>query len=412
MSRPVLRALDAAHGSLDEWVASLRDALDGVGPALLPVPVDGPAGIRQTLLDAFRPDDPAAPVEVDGLALVVPTSGSTGEPKGVLLTAAAVVASAAATAGRLGGPGRWVLALPLTHVAGLMVVARAVLAGGEPVAAGAGGRFDPEGFAATTRAAATDAARAGAPLYTSLVPTQLERLLTAGVDLRAYTAVLLGAAAAGPDLLDRARSAGVAVVTTYGMSETCGGCVYDGRALDGVEVDLEEADGSGVGRVVLGGPMLFSGYRLDPGLSAAALDGVGRFRTGDLGRWDAGRLSVVGRIDDLIVSGGEKVVPGPVERVLSELTGLGPAAAVQAWCVVGVPDPEWGERVVAVAAAGPQVDLGPVGRLRELAADRLPAAWLPRSLLRVDALPMLATGKVDRARVRTLAAAALRAGPV
>ncbi len=407
MSRSVVHALDAAPGSVGTWAAALSDTLDGSGPALLPVPVGGPSPVRQALLDAVRPDDPAEPAEVDGLALVVPTSGATGEPKGALLTAGAIRASAAATSARLSGPGRWVLALPLTHVAGLMVLARALLAGGPPVpvTTGQGRRFDPVAFASATGEAATSGERAGLALYTSLVPTQLERLLTAGTDLRPYTAVLLGAAAAPAGLLDRARDAGVAVVTTYGMSETCGGCVYDGRPLDGVEVDLESHDGTGLGRVLLAGPTLFSGYRLRPDLTAQALDRSGRLRTGDLGRWDGRRLTVAGRVDDVIVSGGENIVPGPVEAVLAELAGSAGGAPVGAWCVVGVPDPQWGERVVAVVAAPRGVELGPVEQLRALAADRLPAAWLPRALVRVDALPMLATGKVDRARVRSIAAA-------
>ncbi len=422
MSRPVVRALDADPGALDEWVVAVRAVLDGSGPPVLPLPVGGPAGVLDALVGAFRPDDSAAPPDVDGLALVVPTSGSTGEPKGALLTAAALRASAAATARRLGGPGRWVLALPLTHVAGLMVVVRAVLAGHSPVLSGPAAPrgftgqagvthgFDPASFATATRAAATAAGSSGVPLYTSLVPTQLDRLLTAEVDLRAYDAVLLGAAAAAPGLLDRAGAAGVSVVTTYGMSETCGGCVYDGSPLDGVEVVLADADPTGMGRVLVAGPTLFSGYRLRPDLTASAVDGVRRLRTSDLGRWQDGRLTVVGRIDDVVVSGGEKVVPGQVESVLSELVGSGPTGGLRAWCVVGVPDEQWGERVVAVAAAAPGVDLVSVERLRELAADRLPAAWLPRSLVRVDTLPMLATGKVDRSGVRALAVAALSAG--
>ncbi len=201
-------------------------------------------------------------------------------------------------------------------------------------------------------------------------------------------------------------------MTTYGMSETCGGCVYDGSPLDGVEVALADEDPSGVGRVLVAGPTLFSGYRLRPDLTAGAVDGAGRLRTSDLARWEDGRLTVVGRIDDVIVSGGEKVVPDRVESVLSELVGPAPTGAVRAWCVVGVPDEQWGERVVAVVAAAPDVDLGSVERLRDLAADRLPAAWLPRSLVRVDTLPMLPTGKVDRSGVRALAVAALSAGTV
>jgi O-succinylbenzoic acid--CoA ligase len=405
---PALRAKDTGAGSLREWTAGIAAALDGSGPALLPLP-DGPQALRRELVAALRPDDPQAPLEAPGVALVAPTSGSTGVPKGALLPAAAVRASASATAQRLQGPGRWVLALPLTHVAGLMVVARAVLAGTEPVPVASAAGFEPARFAEATADAASRCARDGRPLYVSLVPTQLDRLLSAGVDLRGYDAVLLGAAAAPAALLDRAQAAGVRVVTTYGMSETCGGCVYDGRPLAGVDVAIEEG---GAGRVLLGGPTLFAGYRLRPDLTAAALDPQGRLRTGDLGRLDGARLEVLGRLDDVIVSGGENVVPGRVEAVLAGLVGLagldgldGRAGAVRGWAVIGVPDAVWGQRVVALVEAAPDAELPGLDTLRAAAARELPAAWLPRDLVRVDTLPMLATGKVDRDAARALAEA-------
>ena len=224
---------------VDVLLPALAAALDG-GPPLLPLP-PGPPAVVEALLAALRPDRPLDDPEV---ALVVPTSGSTGEPKGALLTAAAVHASARATHDRLGGPGRWLLALPPTHVAGLMVLARSLDAGTEPVAVDRTGPFDPDRFAAAAAGLPDDA-----PRYVSLVPAQLRLLLDAGTDLTGFDAVLLGGAAAAPALLDRARAAGVAVVTTYGMSETCGGCVYDGVPLDGVEVGIDPD-----GRIRLGGP--------------------------------------------------------------------------------------------------------------------------------------------------------------
>src|SRR5450631_1515479 len=204
MSPRVLRALDAEPGDLDEWMSALAGALGGSGPALLPLPA-GPAGVRSALLEALRPDDPSAPLESDDVALVVPTSGSTGVPKGALLSAAALRGSAAATHARLGGAGSWVLALPLTHVAGLMVLVRAIEGGGTVSRVALSEGFDAAGFDAVTAAAAGAARLEGQPLYTSLVPTQLARLLDAGVDLSPYSAILLGAAAAPDQLLARAR---------------------------------------------------------------------------------------------------------------------------------------------------------------------------------------------------------------
>lgn len=344
-----------------ELVGALRSAVDG-GPAVLPVP-PGPEGAR--LRAALRPDLP-----VDGdVALVVPTSGSTGDPKGVELTAAALEASAAATADRI-GEGSWLLALPVTHVAGLQVVLRALRAGAPPVT----GEL-------------VEATRAYGPDFVSLVPTQLRRFLAdaaAVKALRSYEAVLLGGAAAGPVLLERARDAEIPVVETYGMSETCGGCVYDGVPLDGVTVELDE------GRVVLGGPVLARGYRLRPEETALSFRD-GRFRTGDLGRVSGGRLEVLGRVDDLVNTGGEKVAPAAVEAVLAGHPSVVDVA------VVGVPDEEWGERVVAVTVLSGPLS---VDEARALVARELSPVAAPRELRVVPALPLLPNGKVDRAALR------------
>jgi O-succinylbenzoic acid--CoA ligase len=401
MSPRVLRALAAEPGDVGEWMSALEDAISGSGPALLPLPA-GPAQVRSGLLDAFRPDDPAAPLECDDVAVVVPTSGSTGVPKGALLSAAALRASAAATHARLGGAGSWVLALPLTHVAGLMVLVRAIEGGGTVSRVGRSESFDATGFAAVTAAAAGAPRFAGEPLYTSLVPTQLARLLDAGVDLSAYSAILLGAAAAPDQLLARARAAGARVVTTYGMSETCGGCVYDGRPLDGTSVGIDTS-----GRVVIGGPSVFSGYRLRPDLTAEVLDRQGRFVTGDLGEVaDDGRLQLLGRADDVIISGGENVAPAVVEAALAALPGIAACA------VVGVADATWGERVVALVVAGPGTGPGTrpgatsaptLPAVRAALAERLPSAWRPTRLVVVPAIPLLATGKPDRRALRALA---------
>ncbi|NYI05814.1 AMP-binding protein [Allostreptomyces psammosilenae] len=402
----------------------LTAALDGTGPAVAPLP--GEPAARARALAAVVPDRPLE----RPAAVVVPTSGSTGEPKAVLLTAAALAASGEATAAHLGGGGQWLLTLPAAHVAGLQVVARSVLAGTEPVAVDLRGGFTPEAFAAA-------AARMSGPRrYTSLVPTQLGTLLDAGgpaLDaLGGLDAVLLGGSAAPESLLRRARAAGVRIVVTYGMTETCGGCVYDGTPLACADVRLESAPagtsggdpagpprsdpagtsggdpaGAGTaeaepGRITIGGSMLFGGYRLRPDLTAAALTPEGRFATSDLGRWTAdGRLRVLGRIDDMIITGGLNVAPAEVEAALADHPAVAEAA------VVGVPDERWGQRVVAVLAPR-STDAAPtLEALRDHVGRRIGRRSAPRGLVLVERLPRLAgLGKVDRQAVRRLAATA------
>ncbi len=306
--------------------------------------------------------------------LVIETSGSTGEPKRVVLSRDAMRASAVATHQRLGGPGQWVLNLPPTYVAGVQVLYRSVVAGTEPVV------FD-ESFRATRE-------RITGRSYVSLVPTQLARQLHEEDDLDAladFDAVLVGG---GP--LDRraraeAEKHGIRVVQTYGMSETCGGCVYDGVPLDGVEVRVDE------GAVLLRGPMLFDGYD-DPARTASVMRD-GWFATSDLGHWEDDRLCIDGRVDDVIISGGVKVPAGAVAAAVAAHT------AVMAVEVVGVPDPEWGERVVAVVKPRDRVVLA---SLRDVVTPRV---WAPRQLVVVEEIPVLPNGKPDRVAMRALARA-------
>ena len=383
--------VDGSPERVGELVDALAAALGG-GPAVLPLAVGA------------RPRAMHAPA---GTAVVIATSGSTGEPKLVALSGAALRASARATEDRLGGPGRWLLALPAEHVAGIQVIVRALLAGAPPVVMDLRTGFRPDAFAAAT------AALGPGRRYTSLVPTQLRRILDAdeGVAaLQSYAAVLVGGAALDPATRERALAAGVRVVTTYGMSETAGGCVYDGVPLDGVTVDLDED-----GRILLGGPTLASGYLRADGDGAGARGGGtgsgaagggtglgsafagGRFRTGDLGRWRHGRLEVLGRADDVIVTGGEKVAPAAVERVLAAQPG------VRAACVVGVPDAEWGQVVAAaVVWEGPTADAA----LQEAVRIALGRAAVPRLLVAVPELPLRGIGKPDRAAVTRLVSAA------
>ena len=348
-------------GTPEQVLAALRAGLDGVGGAFVPVP-DDPA-LAARVLAAARPDEPLD----HECAVVLATSGSTGDPKAVLLSEQALRASATATLDRLGGPGQWLLAMPPYFVGGLQVLTRSVVAGIDPVIVADGNFGDAAGR------------MTGSRRYTAIVPTQLGRLLDTDPDaLRSFDAILVGAAATPPRLLDRARQAGVRVVTTYGMTETAGGCCYDGVPLDGVSATIEQ------GRIVIGGPTVFSGYRLDPEATAAVLRD-GRFATQDAGRIHDGRLEVTGRIDDVVISGGVNVsLPAVQGRVLDH---PGVTDAV----VLGVPDEEWGSRVVAYV-------VGSVGlsELRDFVAERLPRTWAPRDVVVLDALPMLGSGKVDR----------------
>jgi O-succinylbenzoic acid--CoA ligase len=334
-------------------------------------PVSGSAEDILALLREWE----AAP---DPQPLVIATSGSTGAPKRVVLSRAAMRASAHATHARLGGPGRWVLNLPATYVAGVQVLFRSVLAGTEPVVHdGDWGR--------------TLAEAGGDRAHASLVPTQLVRLLRGEAggleDLARLDAVLVGGGPLDPRVRAEAEERGVRVVQTYGMSETCGGCVYDGRPLDDVEVRIADD-----GEVQLRGPVLFTGYEDEPERTAAVMTD-GWFGTDDLGELDAdGRLRVLGRADDVIISGGVKV---PARAVA---TAVAADAAVLEVEVVGVPDEEWGELVTAVVEARDPVSLAGVRDLVE------PRAWAPRRLVVVRELPRLPNGKPDRLAIRRLAA--------
>ncbi len=308
---------------------------------------------------------------------VVETSGSTGRPKRVRLSRDAVLASVRASARRVGASGQWLLALPASYVAGLQVVCRSLVAGHDPVLVD-----DHASFAAAT------AAMADGDRFVSLVPTQLHRLLDTDAEaLRRFHTVLLGGGPIDPALRRRAGDEGVHVVATYGSAETAGGCVYDGYALDGVAVALD-ADG----RIRIAGPTLFDGYDGDPGLTAEVLVD-GWFRTSDAGRLDEdGRLQVLGRVDDVVVSGGVNV---PAPAVAARLREHPDVTEVE---VLGVPDEEWGNRVVAFVVG----DLG-LEAARDWVAEAHPRSWAPRQLVALDAMPLLANGKPDRLALRSSA---------
>lgn len=388
----LLRPVALGELALGPALDLVRAALDGSGDALLPLPPDASGRAALAVLRPGTALDPSEDDEADPTALVLATSGSTGPPKGALLPASAVLASARATLDRLGGPGTWLLALSPHHVAGVQVLVRSIVAGTMPAVLDLSNGFSPNGFVSATTVLQSADRR-----YTALVPTQLMRLLDAGPDavaaLASYDGVLVGAAATPAPLLARAHEAGVRVVTTYGMSETCGGCVYDGLALDGVRVDLDDA-----GRVLLGGTVVARGYRSrlhSPEFTEfTERDGCRWFRTDDLGELVDGRLRVTGRADDVIVTGGLKVSPDAVEAVIAAMPG------VREVVVVGVPDDEWGQLVVAVMVADETVVLQ---RVRDVVYQLLGSAAAPRKLVLVDQLPLRGPGKPDRRRAADLA---------
>jgi O-succinylbenzoic acid--CoA ligase len=364
MTRP-LRVVPAGAGVLP----ALREALAG-GPALF--------------VDAGGASDLPATVE-QRIALVVETSGSTGKPKRVLLSSDAVLAGAAASESALGGPGQWALALPTHYIAGLNVLTRSIAAGLDPVVV-QGDRFTAPGFAAAAERL-TDPVR-----FTSLVPAQLATLLDdapAVESLRGFSRVLVGGQSVPRPLLARATDAGIRITRTYGSTETCGGCVYDGEPIGQAVVRVQD------GEVWLGGPMLAEGYLGDEALTRErfpSADGTRWFATADAGTWDGERLAITGRRDDVIISGGVKVSLGAVERVVREFA----SDAV----VVPAPDDRWGEVPVVVTASALDAVAAIAAVERALGAPARPAR-----VIRVDALPVLASGKVDRVALTAMASA-------
>ncbi len=363
------------------------DRVHADGDAVLPLDPSAPDDVVADLVRRFRPsglvhtrpdgrtrisrlpDGIAVPA---GTALVVATSGSSGPPRGIVLSTAALDHGVTASLDRLSAtPGqRWTLSLPLHHVAGLLVVLRARRLGHEPVVTSAGDLPGDHGG------------------WWALVPTMLRRLLDDGAPLDGR-AILLGGAAAPPDLLDDARRAGAHVVTTYGMTETCGGCVYDGVPLDGVDVRTA-ADG----RIGLRGPVVATGERGPDGTVAPVVDDDGWLWTNDLGEVADGRLTVIGRADDVIVTGGENVAAEAVANLLRDLPGVDDAA------VIGIDDREWGQRVVALlVVTGAAPDLAEV---RAHVAAALGAPSAPRQLVVVPSIPRTSLGKVARDRARAL----------
>lgn len=464
VSRSSLSAADVAHAQARSLAKQyLRPSREII------VPIAPHEDTREVAANLARRIPARASGRSVGVDMVLRTSGSTtGTGKLVGVSMDALVASARATHKRLGGPGIWVLALPAYHAAGVQVLVRAAVAGTHVFNAYKEGGFDPQhlvqvidaacaaaadcdadssfdddavsscaGGEAEGALAADDSGRA-CPVYTSLVPTQLRRALD-DEQLRGalarLDAVLIGGAAADAQLLEQAKAAGIKVVTTYGMSETCGGCVYDGQPLPGVSMDVDQATGA----IWLSGPMLATGYLGDEELtrrcfvsrpqtqvdretigtsetaSAAgenaeagrgeagveASTGAGEpakrwFITSDRGHIVDGRLQVLGRLDDVIISGGIKVEPGPIEALLA----LNPL--VSECAVVGLPDLQWGQVVTAVVVPASMPGLGRVdegailAQIRVYLEQKLSGAQCPKQVLLADALPYKGIGKVDR----------------
>jgi O-succinylbenzoic acid--CoA ligase len=362
--------------NIDPALRALADALHGEGPAVeLSVDSDGNPVVSAVETPGF-----------EDAAVVVRTSGSTGAPKATVLTVEALAASSVATAFALKGEGQWLLALSVQYVAGLQVLVRSLFAGTRPWAMDLSAGFTPEAFTAAAQEL-TDKLR-----FTSLVPTQLQRLLdspsaeTLAV-LRRFNGILLGGGPASPELLAAARDAGVRVITTYGSAETCGGCVYDGFPLEDVLARVDED-----GRILLGGATLAAGYLDEPGLSADAFfeeDGVRWYRTSDLGSIDAnGKLTVLGRADDVIITGGVKVSATHVQAELEKLDG------VLAAFVAGVASEEWGQAVAAYVA----VEDSSPGGIEGFTARRHDdlGRLAPKTVLAAGELMMLPNGKPDR----------------
>lgn len=349
--------------------AALVPALEGTGAAILPHPAS-PSGLPETV-----PDD---------VAVVVETSGSTGRPKRVMLSAAALKASAAASDELLGGPGQWLLAVPAHYIAGINVLARSHFATTVPV------MMKPTGFSAEAFVVAA-AELTAERRFTSLVPVQLARLLEsddAVAVLATFTRILVGGQSIPIALLAAARARGLAITTTYGSSETSGGCVWDGTPLPTAQMRFVDD------RIELAGPMLAEGYLDDPRRSDFSFrehDGIRWYRTDDIGEIVDGMLRVRGRTDDMIISGGVKVSLAEVEAVVRTLPGQ--SAAV----VVAAPHPEWGEAPVVITTSAIDVDA-----LRPSVSAQLGAAAAPARVMLIDEIPLLATGKPDRLALASL----------
>jgi O-succinylbenzoic acid--CoA ligase len=369
----VTRSLQVVPAQPDLVLRALRDALGGAGPAVL-------VGQGTQYSPADLPAD--VPKRV---ALVVETSGSSAKPKRVALSSDALLASAAASALAIGGDGQWLLALPLHYIAGLNVLVRSIASGTDPVVLG-NESFDPLAFAELAETMDADLR------FTSLVPAQLSRLLATPAaisSLQRFDRILVGGQSTPAPLIERAAELGINLTRTYGSSETSGGCVYEGVPIGNTSARIAD------GEIELSGAVLADGYLGDDERTATAFvadGGIRWYRTGDAGELVDGVLSVTGRLDDVIISGGIKVALGDVERVVRSIQNQTDAVVVRAG------SERWGE--VPVVITNQAIDLA---ELRAHVVGKLGVAAAPARVLVLPELPMLSSGKPDRVLLQTLA---------
>lgn len=350
---------------------------------------------------AFTAQDATEP------ALVVTTSGSTGKPKQTVLTTGALQASAQATADATNSNGaQWMLALPLHYVAGAQVIARSAFAGVRPVMTRSITHrtpFTPEDFLATAQRM-----QSGARML-SLVPAQLHTLLESDneqvlSELQQFTAILLGGAPASSHLLKQCKDLSINVVITYGSAETAGGCVYNSRPLTGVRIHIQEPDEQGVGRVWLGGDTLASGYLNDNKKTSASFfkDAQGNrwYRTDDRGFLINGVLTVEGRADDVLITGGIKVSARKITERLEE------HPAIREAIVAGVPHPKWGQMVAAMVTLVSGASAPHAHEMTDYVASALGKPAAPKVIKVCERFPVASTGKPDRLAIHRMLAQA------
>lgn len=398
--RPLRRTpVPPGPAGLAALIGPVMAALDGSGPAVAPVPVTSAIvsdDYVASILRAVRPDDPSVPLESDEVAVVLATSGSTGAPRGVLLTAAGLQSLNESVNGPGASP-QWIAALPVSSMGGFNVLIRALDAGREPIALdslGGAEPFTPIDF----QRAVHRAAASSSDIRVSLVAAQVRRLLAddTGVEaLLGCTQVLVGAGPLPAALLETATAHGIRLTRTYGATETSGGCVFDGEPLPGVSITIDEGAEGSAGEVLLSGPMLALGYRMDPASTAARFTPLG-YRTGDLGTFDDDRLTLQGRIDDVVVVNGVNVALGAIERVVETLPGIESCAAL------AVPLGE-AEVEIVLLVLGSDAIPGLRDDISQAVRAALGRPAVPRRVAVVPEFPYLPNRKLDRAALRALA---------
>ena len=380
-------------------IEPLRAALNGTGPAIAPIPTISATTSNEyvtQLLQATRPGDASAPLEFEEVAVVMATSGSTQNPKGVMHSAETITALSAAALGPIGDAPQWIAALPVTSMGGLNVLIRSVETGLEPIAVSSVGGaepFTPSAFIEAFRSAL----QRPPDVRVSLVSAQLRRLLgdpESSEALQQCAQILVGGGPLPLQTAQAARAASIMVTTTYGATETAGGCVFNGTPLAGVTVAIDAADS----QILLSGPMVALGYRCEPQLTARQFVN-GAYRTGDTGAFtDA--LLVTGRLDDVVTVNGVNVAVQAVADM------LGNHAAVSSCSVLAEADGSGETQLFAaitLTSADTDTDTDTLKQeLRALLREQLGAAAVPRYFALLDSLPMLPNGKVDRRMLRGL----------